>query len=299
MRADRAGSDDRYEVIPLQIEKYLRAGSRHDRDAFRRAVNDFEGPMRIAMISAAPSPERFSGAQGKRPVDLRRDNPDRYLFSSELYGLVEAPSSSRWRASGPLVRHAGAHGTDLHPGSRCRGRGGRHPGGSSMTGRCFPSGKEAVRRAEITTRDIDRGPYPHYFLKELQNRPSPSGRPCWANTGSSGRRGKAPSSISARTSSRMESGALPRGKIRRIVVIGHGTAAVAGSAVADAENGALPQEAPGSVWRQDRLRTERLLPGGTACKEPWSSRSRSREQRRIPTAPCNRPWSGAPRSSRS
>ena len=31
----------------------------------------------------------------------------------------------------------------------------------------LPLGETAVRKAEITTRDIDRGDYPHYFLKEI------------------------------------------------------------------------------------------------------------------------------------
>ena len=56
--------------------------------------------------------------------------PDRYLFSSELYGLVEeTPFFIKMDGEKPArPERAGEHGTDRHPGSGCPRGGGRHPG---------------------------------------------------------------------------------------------------------------------------------------------------------------------------
>ena len=75
-------------IIPLQIEKYLLAG--HDlTEAFRRAVGDFEGSHAIAMISNVEPGKIFLALKGSGQSIYVGITPDRYLFSSELYGLVE------------------------------------------------------------------------------------------------------------------------------------------------------------------------------------------------------------------
>ncbi len=223
-------------IIPLQIEKYLRAG--HDMtDAFRRAVSDFEGSHAIAMISSAEPGKVFLALRGSGQSIYVGITPDRYLFSSELYGLVEeTPFFIKMEGERPS-----------HP--NMPGRTGQifildqdAPGGAAgirglfYDGTPLPLGKEAVRRAEITTRDIDRGDYPHYFLKEITESTHSVRKTLLGKYRIEREGGKAravfnlgPNIIPERIREELRGG-----KIRRIVVIGHGTAAVAGSAVVDA-----------------------------------------------------------------
>ncbi|MHB9096965.1 MAG: class II glutamine amidotransferase domain-containing protein, partial [Syntrophales bacterium] len=75
-------------IIPLQIEKYLLAG--HDlRESFRRAVGDFEGSHAIAMVSNVEPGKAYLALRGSGQSIYVGIAPDKYLFSSELYGLVE------------------------------------------------------------------------------------------------------------------------------------------------------------------------------------------------------------------
>jgi glucosamine--fructose-6-phosphate aminotransferase (isomerizing) len=223
-------------IIPLQIEKYLRAG--HDMtDAFRRAVSDFEGSHAIAMISSAEPGKVFLALRGSGQSIYVGITPDRYLFSSELYGLVEeTPFFIKMEGERPS-----------HPDRpECTGQifildqdaegGAAGIRGLFYDGTPLPLGKEAVRRAEITTRDIDRGDYPHYFLKEITESTLSVRKTLLGKYRIEREGGK------ARAVFNLGQDIIPDGirealrgeKIRRIVVIGHGTAAVAGSAVADA-----------------------------------------------------------------
>ncbi|MDP1993232.1 MAG: SIS domain-containing protein, partial [Syntrophales bacterium] len=223
-------------IIPLQTEKYLLLG--HDlTESFRRAVGDFEGSHAIAMASSAEPGKTFLALKGSGQSIYVGIAPDRYLFSSELYGLVEEtphfvkmdgekPSRpDRPEATGQIFildeeAPGGVEGIK----------------GSFYDGTPLPLGEKDIRKAEITTRDIDRGDYPHYFLKEITEAAlsvrktlrgkyrierDREGEKVVFNLGDD----IVPQKIRE---------ALTGGAIRRIVVIGHGTAAVAGSAVADA-----------------------------------------------------------------
>jgi glucosamine--fructose-6-phosphate aminotransferase (isomerizing) len=224
-------------IIPLQIEKYLLEG--HDlQEAFRRSVNDFEGSHAIAMVSNLAPEKVFLALKGSGQTIYVGLAPDSYIFASELYGLVEGTS-----------RFVKMDGEKTSPESDGQSSGQMFvldqsgPGDLSGISAFFYDGspisltKQQVQQAEITTRDIDRGVYPHYFLKEitesalsvkktLQGRYRISGREDGEkqvvfNLGSD----VVPDQLKT---------ALINGAIRRILVIGHGTAAVAGSAVADA-----------------------------------------------------------------
>ena len=79
-------------IIPLQIEKYLLLG--HDlTESFRLAVCDFEGSHAIAMVSSVEPGKAFLALKGSGQSIYVGIAPDRYLFSSELYGLVEETPS--------------------------------------------------------------------------------------------------------------------------------------------------------------------------------------------------------------
>ena len=75
-------------IIPLQIEKYLKAGQ-NLAESFRLAVNDFEGSQAIAMTCDLEPGKFFLALRGSGQSIYVGIGSDQYMFSSELYGLVE------------------------------------------------------------------------------------------------------------------------------------------------------------------------------------------------------------------
>lgn len=224
-------------IIPLQIEKYLQDG--HDlTESFRRAVCDFEGSHAIAMTSSLEPSRTFLALKGSGQTIYVGLAPDRYVFSSELYGLVEETSAFiRLDGEKPSVpddpRSVGQI-VILDQNSA-----GGLAGIQSFSYNGMPLTWTAadIQQAEMTTRDIDRGAYPHFFLKEISESALSVHKTLLGKyeivTGEEGKRqvrfNLGPDIVPEKV--RM---ALAHKAIRRVVVIGHGTAAVAGMAVADA-----------------------------------------------------------------
>ena len=223
-------------IIPLQVEKYLRAGHGMT-DAFRLAVSDFEGSHAIAMISSAEPGKVFLALKGSGQSIYVGITPDRYLFSSELYGLVEeTPFFIKMEGERPSHSEMPEHMGQIFILDQDAQGGAAGIRGLFYDGTPLPLGKEAVRRAEITTRDIDRGEYPHYFLKEITESTLSVRKTLLGKYRIEREGGKARAVFNLGRDIIPEGirEAFRGGKIRRIVLIGHGTAAVAGSAVADA-----------------------------------------------------------------
>ncbi|MEN6331572.1 MAG: SIS domain-containing protein [Smithella sp.] len=220
-------------IIPLQIEKYLKAGQNLS-EAFRLAVNDFEGSHAIAMTSALEPGKMFLALKGSGQSIYVGVNADQYMFSSELYGLVEVmPRFIKMNGEAGSGSVAGQIFTlDQNCG-----------GGLTGLSACYYDGKTIelsdnnLQTAEITTRDIDRGGYPHFFLKEISESALSIKRTL---------RGKYRITDSNNSSAHVDFNmgtdivpdavrkALVNGTLKNIVVVGHGTAAVAGQVVADA-----------------------------------------------------------------
>tara|TARA_B100000959_G_scaffold65849_2_gene69963 strand:- start:786 stop:3026 length:2241 start_codon:yes stop_codon:yes gene_type:complete len=100
----------------------------------------------------------------------------------------------------------------------------------SYDGRLLPVGEHEFVRAGITTRDIDRGDSPHYLIKEIGEAPASvrstlRGRLVDVNGTPTVRLGERALGADLRAD-------LAGGRIRRVTIIGQGTAAVAGEAVA-------------------------------------------------------------------
>ena len=110
---------------------------------------------------------------------------------------------------------------------------------------------DAVFTAEITTRDIDRGDSPHYLLKELGEAPESFGKTL---------RGKIVDGVDGPEVSfgpeivpnKVRQG-LRDGSIKRVVIIGQGTAAVAGQSLAVTLDALVPQ---GQIVTEAILATE-------------------------------------------
>jgi glucosamine--fructose-6-phosphate aminotransferase (isomerizing) len=153
---------------------------------------------------------------------------DCYIVASEPYGVVEettrfvrmdgespSPSGSR----GQVFVLDGAHAGELEGIRRM-----------AYDGAELPVSADEVATAQVTTRDIDRGESPHYLLKEIGEAPASFRKTV---------RGKIVeldglrrASVGARALPPEIRARLAAGSIKRIKVIGQGTAAVAGRSMA-------------------------------------------------------------------
>jgi len=222
-------------IIPLQMERYLMEG--HDlAESFRLAVKDFEGSHAIAMVSNLDPGKAYLAIRGSGQAIYVGLASDSYVYSSEVYGLVECtahflkmdgeiPSGpDRENETGQIFTLDG------------------EIGGLSGVRACFYDGTpfilddRKIQTAEITTRDIDRGSYPHFFLKEISEssvsvRKTLRGK-YWVQAGKDGHR-KVIFNLGPDILPDHIRQALLHRDIRSITLVGQGTAAVAAYAVAD------------------------------------------------------------------
>jgi glucosamine--fructose-6-phosphate aminotransferase (isomerizing) len=226
-------------VIPTLVSRRLAGGEDLD-EAFRATVASLEGSVAIA-ASAADRPDRvllaLRGSGQALYVGLAEDT---FVVASEPYGLVEETSS--------YLRMDGETPSDPQRPGATRGQivtvdagaagelGGIHR--FAYDGAELPVSEHELQHAEITTRDIDRGDSPHYLLKEISEAPS-SFRKTLRGRIATGPDGLlavelGPDSLPDDVRARLRDGSL-----RRVVVIGQGTAAVAGRSLATALAAAL------------------------------------------------------------
>jgi glucosamine--fructose-6-phosphate aminotransferase (isomerizing) len=218
-------------VIPALLSKNLLSEARVV-EAFRRTVAGFEGSVAIA-ASTVQSPDTLQLAlRGSGQALYIGLADDAYIVASEPYGVVE--ETSRYlrmdgETPGNLENPSASRGQIIELDGRLAGS----PEGITRVaydGTPLPVRAEEIAVAQITTRDIDRGDAPHYLLKEISEAPSSFRKTL---------RGKlaehdgslhvllGDDSLPAALRDRLASG-----KIRRILCIGQGTAAVAARSVA-------------------------------------------------------------------
>ena len=223
-------------IIPLQVEKYLKAG--HNlAESFRLAVNDFEGSHAIAMTCDLEPGKMFLALKGSGQSIYIGMSPDQYMFSSELYGLVEVMPhfvKMNGEAAASVEGHTAGQIFVLDQTSS---------GGLSGAIGCNYDGikielKDSdLHKAEITTRDIDRGNYPHFFLKEISESAMSIKRTLRGKYRLETRDNSLPQ-VTFNLGEDIVPAAIrlkvQNGTINNIIIIGHGTADVAGAAVAAA-----------------------------------------------------------------
>jgi len=158
-------------IIPVQIEKYIQQGIDVP-EAFRRAVNDFEGSHAIAMHTDLAPGKFFLAQKGSGQAVFVGLAPDHYMPTSEVYGFIE--ETDRFlKMDGEKVVD-GLHG-------KTQGQifvlDQNSPGGTDgiqamyYDGTPIALGPDEIKQTEITSRDIDRQDFPHYFLKEISESP--------------------------------------------------------------------------------------------------------------------------------
>jgi glucosamine--fructose-6-phosphate aminotransferase (isomerizing) len=217
-------------VIALEIERHLVAGLPVD-EAFRRASAAFLGSCAIGMITDAAPGRLFLSLRGSGQSLYVGVTEDGFFAASEVYGLVEETAryvkldGEKERVTGdPSTRGEMAIVADAGP----RGAAGVDRRG--FDGRTLPVGEGDLRTAEITTRDVDRGEFEHFFRKEITQAARSVRRTLWGRvtTGADGRRHLPERVLSDRVRSLVESGGLAR-----VLFVGQGTAAVAGTGIAE------------------------------------------------------------------
>ena len=221
-------------IIPLQIEKYIKTGNSVE-EAFRLAVNDFKGSHAISMHTDLAPGKFFLAQRGSGQaifVGLARDH---YMPASEVYGFIEETSFYLKMDGEKIVN--GKNGPTqgqifiLDQDST---------GGISAIQSMFYDrtvillGDDDIKHTDITSRDIDRREFPHYFLKEISESPR-----CVAQTLEN--RWKISKSDPGRHLITLDETVIPpkladalaQNQVKRVFFIGQGTAGVAAQVCAD------------------------------------------------------------------
>jgi glucosamine--fructose-6-phosphate aminotransferase (isomerizing) len=218
-------------VIPAGVARHSESTGGDLVEAFRRSVASFDGSVAIGAASAQEPNRVLLALRGSGQGMYVGFAEDLFIVASEPYGMVE--ETARY------IRVDGE--TPARPGEpQSRGqvfvldgeRAGELAGVQRLAydGTALPVTESEIATAQVTTRDIDRGDAPHFLLKEITEAPESLHKTL---------RGKIverdgmlhallgerafPSTIAAR---------LAAGELRKVRVIGQGTAAVAGQSTA-------------------------------------------------------------------
>jgi len=158
-------------IIPLQIEHYLKTGV-DVTEAFRLAVNDFKGSHAIAMHTDLAPGKFFLAQKGSGQAVFIGLAKGHYMPASEVYGFIEE-TPHFLKMNGEKVVD-GKHG-------KTQGQlfvlDQRTAGGLAGVNAMYYDGTPIeltdadIKHTKITTRDIDRQGFPHYFLKEISEAP--------------------------------------------------------------------------------------------------------------------------------
>jgi glucosamine--fructose-6-phosphate aminotransferase (isomerizing) len=210
-------------VIPVLLSRRLEEGLEL-REAFRETAGCLDGSVAVAAACGETPRRLLLALRGSGQALYVGLAEDAFVVASEPYGLVEeTPSYLRMDGEsgtvpGQVIVLDGDHAGTLDGVLRI-----------GYDGAELPVAPGEVRTAEITTRDVDRGGFPHYLLKEISQAPLSvrktlrgrlvlhDGRPVVA--------------LGEETMPAVVRQRLAGGSVRRIVAIGQGTAAVAGQSL--------------------------------------------------------------------
>ncbi len=222
-------------IIPLQIEHYLRSGV-DVAEAFRLAVGDFQGSHAISMHTDLAPGKFFLAQKGSGQAIFVGLAKDHYMPASEVYGFIEETS-----------HFLKMNGEQVVKGKKGNTQGQifildqQSPGGLAGITAMYYDGSpvtltgDDVKHTEITSRDIDRQNFPHYFLKEISEAPQSVERTLlnrWKiSDDGNGRHYLI--HLDRRSFPRSLEAALAEDRIRRVFFVGQGTAGVAAQACAD------------------------------------------------------------------
>ncbi len=238
-------------VIPTLVARRL-ADGQGAADAFRKTVAALEGSVAIAAAAAATPEQLMLALRGSGQALYVGLAEDAFVVASEPYGLVEETSvylrmdgetpndPARPAATrGQIVIIDPEHAGDIDGITRV-----------AYDGTPLPVTGDELQHAQITTRDIDRGAYPHFLLKEISESPDSFRKTLRGRI--TQRDGRLVADVGSESLPDELRVGLRSGEIQRVVVIGQGTAAVAGQSVA----AALERVTRGALLVSAQLATE-------------------------------------------
>lgn len=227
-------------IITLQIEHYVRQG--HDTlESFRRAVNDFEGSHAIIMQTDLAPGKLFLAQRGSGQAIFIGIAKNHYIPASEVYGIIEE-TPHYIKLDGEKII-AGKEGpTQGQVVVLDQNAAGGLSGIEAIyyDGTPFRFSETDVKETAITSRDIDRQDYPHYFLKEISEAPQSVAQTLlnrWKVITDEGPKRYVVSLDESVVPPKLKEAFLPQSDpkraIRRILWVGQGTAGVAALACAN------------------------------------------------------------------
>jgi len=223
-------------VIPVLVSRSAQGGN--VAEAFRRTVSRFDGSVAIAAAAADEPGRLYLALRGSGQALYVGLADSSFIIASEPYGIVEETATylrldgetpadpDRPSSRGQIVVLDAALAGGVEGMVR-----------AAYDGTPLPIVRGDLKTVEITTRDIDRGEHSHYLKKEICEAPESirkTLRGRLAVDKGATRVVLGEESLPPAISERLASGA-----IRKIRVIGQGTAAVAGQGVAEAIREAL------------------------------------------------------------
>jgi glucosamine--fructose-6-phosphate aminotransferase (isomerizing) len=224
-------------VIPALVARRIGTGA-DVAEAFRSTVASFEGSVAIALQSTADPDLLLLAQRGSGQALYVGLAPDAFVVASEPYGLV-AECATYLRLDGESMVDAGNPASQGQVVVLDRRRAGTLAGVRRMSydGRDIPVGDADLHVPQITTRDVDRGDSPHYLLKEITEAPASFRKTLRAKIVE--RDGLLDVRLPLETLPASVRDALRSGEIQRVLVIGQGTAAIAGQSLVQALHGAI------------------------------------------------------------
>ncbi|MDO9566223.1 MAG: SIS domain-containing protein [Candidatus Desulfaltia sp.] len=215
-------------IIPLWIDRYIQQGFGVE-ESFRLAACDFNGSHAICMHTDLAPGKLFLAQKGSGQTIFIGMANDFYMPTSEAYGFIEETSD--------YIKMNGEKEIDGLNG-KTNGQivvlDQASTGGLGGIKAMFYDGTRVVleekdiKHSDITSRDIDRQDFPHYFLKEIMESPDSVEKTLqnrWKIKDEEGKKHEIMLEESVLPQSIQK--ALANNKIKQIFFVGQGTAGVA------------------------------------------------------------------------
>jgi glucosamine--fructose-6-phosphate aminotransferase (isomerizing) len=245
LKAEFEGNGDRFhreittdtKIIPLRVQQYIQQGNSLE-EAFRLAVNDFKGSHAISMHTDLAPGKIFLAQRGSGQAIFIGIAAEYYIPSSEVYGFVEeTPYYIKLDGEKTIAGKKGETRGQIFILDQMSSGGLDGIKAQYYDGTPFVLNETDIKFTEITSRDIDRQNFPHYFLKEISESPDSVEKTLqnrWKIKEDDPSQYEIVLDESVIAQSLKE--ALEKDRIRRIFFIGQGTAGVAALACANIMN---------------------------------------------------------------
>lgn len=232
---DEAISTDT-KIIPLQIEKYIKEGNTVE-EAFRLTVNDFEGSHAISMHTDLAPGKLFLAQRGSGQALFVGMADEYYIVASEVYGFVEeTPFFIKLEGEKVVDGKNGTVQGQIFIADQMSSGGLSGIKSVYYDGTPVELDEKDIQYTGITSRDIDRQNFPHYFLKEITESPVSVQRTLQGRWKTDEKSGLHNIVLDETVIPENVKNAVSGGMIKRIFVVGQGTAGVAALACADIIN---------------------------------------------------------------